>query len=143
MQGPGETDSKNTLWQFNLPTTFCPQLSSSETDSSSVSSTYFQKDYSMEIYFKDFWYIFIGFFSSTILDINGTKNEVKWVSRIEGWWIAVATGSIFLSLSSSWRKQAKAKDQRQVDHSNLTLPNTETVSSIITQRWWGTLMALI
>lgn len=143
MQGPGETDSKNTLWQFSLPTTFCPQLSSSETDSSSVSSTYFQKDYSMEIYFKDFWYIFIGFFSSTILDINGTKNEVKWVSRIEGWWIAVATGSIFLSLSSSWRKQAKAKDQRQVDHSNLTLPNTETVLSIITQRWWGTLMALI
>lgn len=143
MQGPGETDSKNTLWQFSLPTTFCPQLSSSETDSLSVSSTYFQKDYSMEIYFKDFWYIFIGFFSSTILDINGTKNEVKWVSRIEGWWIAVATGSIFLSLSSSWRKQAKAKDQRQVDHSNLTLPNTETVSSIITQRWWGTLMALI
>ena len=33
----------------------------------------------MEIYFKDFWYFFIGFFSSKILDINGTKNEVKWI----------------------------------------------------------------
>ena len=70
---------QKTLWLFNLPSTFCPQLSSSETDSLSVSSTCFQKDYSMEIYFKDFWYIFIGFFSSTILDINGTKNEVKWI----------------------------------------------------------------
>lgn len=142
MQGPGETDSKKYTVTIQSPLPLSPVVFL-ETDSLSVSSTYFQKDYSMEIYFKDFWYFFHWLFLSTILDINGTRMKSSGVSRIEGWWIAVATGSIFLSLSSPWRKQAKAKDQRQVDHSNLTLPNTEIVLSIITQRWWGTLMALI
>ena len=142
MQGPGETDSKkhcaNSI--FLLP--FVPSCLPQRQIHYQFLLHVFRKILAWKSILKIFGTFSLAFSPAKFLTLMVPRMKSSGYS-IEGWWITVATGSIFLSLSSSWRKQTKAKDQRQVDHSNPTLPNTEIVSSIITQRWWGTLMALI
>lgn len=142
MQRPGETDSKKHYDNSISLLPFVPSCLPQRQIHYQFLLHIFRKTIAWNSILKIFGTFSLAFSPAQLLTLMVPRMKSSGY-RIEWWWIAVATGSIFLSLSSSWRKQTKAKDQRQVNHSNLILPSTEIVTSIITQRQWGTLMALI